>query len=158
MKLVKIFAIFLGLNLFITSSIGIAQPIEIKKSEQGIEYVTGGISVDEVDLMNNYIDSFSLRLLFSEGACGRFITDVNVSIYDSQHSLVFKLDNAQPQLFVNLPKGNYSVVGNYNGDEQSHKFMLKENEHKKVVLNWKNCVEEDAIENGEVENNGENKQ
>jgi hypothetical protein len=146
MKLTKIYAIFLGLSILITYSISIAQPIEIKKSEQGIEYITGGISTDEVDLMNSYIDRFSLRLLFSEGACGRFITSVNVSIYDSQHNLIFQIEDAQPQLFVNLPKGSYSVFGNYNGDEQSHNFMLKENEHKKVVLNWKNCVEEDELE------------
>lgn len=151
MKFTKNFTLILGLSLLLTCINSIAQPVEFKKSQQGIEYMTGGVSLDEVEFMSNYIYVYSLRLLFSEGACGRSITGVNVSIYDSHKNLVFQLNDAQPQLFVNLPKGSYHVQADYNGDKQGHQFQLKENENKKIVLNWKNCVEEDSNENGNTE-------
>jgi len=149
MKFTKIYVSSLGLSLLLTCFNSIAQPIEFKKSEQGIEYMTGGISLDEAEFMSNYIYVYSVRMLFSEGACGRSITGVNVSIYDNHQKLVFQLNDAQPQLFINLPKGSYYVQADYNGDKQGHQFQLKEGENKKIVLNWKNCVDEDSLENGD---------
>ncbi len=148
MKFTRICSLLLGLSLILTCFSSVAQPVEFKKNEQGIEYMNGGVGLDEAEFMSNYIYVYSLRLLFSEGTRGRSIAGVNVSIYDSHQNLVFQLDDAQPQLLVNLPKGNYYVQADYYGVKQGYRFKLKEKEHKKIVLNWKNHIEEDSVENG----------
>lgn len=117
--------------------------LKIKQSSQGIAYVTGGISADEAEAIQSYISKFNVRLVFSEGTRGRYITDVNVYLYDNDGKLVFELREAQPQLLINVPNGSYTVAATYNGQKQRHKFIIGHNERKKIILNWKNLVEED---------------
>lgn len=124
--------------------------VSIKQSAQGISYITGGISADEVDAIKPYLSQFNLRVIFSEGSSGRSITDVNVNLYDTEGQLVFRLVGAQPQLLLNIPAGTYTILASYNGDKQRHKFSIGSAEHKKIILNWKNQVEEDAVEEDAV--------
>ncbi|HAF02105.1 MAG TPA: hypothetical protein DCO68_04635 [Methylophilaceae bacterium] len=124
----------------------LADNLAIKKSTQGIAYVTGGISDDEVEALRPYTKKFSLHLVFSEGVSGRSITDIDVNIYNTDSKLVFKTIKAQPQLFVDLPAGTYTIVAKYNENKQRYKFELAANEHKKIILNWKNLTDEDAAD------------
>lgn len=129
--------------LMLTSFYASADVVNIKKSAQGIPYITGGISADEVDAIRPYISQFNLRVIFSEGTSGRSITDVNVNLYDTEGKLVFRLAGAQPQLLIQIPAGTYTILASYNDDKQRHKFTIGSDEHKKIILNWKNLVEED---------------
>lgn len=135
-----------GCILMLTSFYASADAVSIKKSAQGVPYITGGISADEVDAMRPYIAQFNLRVIFSEGASGRSITDVNVNLYDTEGKLVFRLVGAQPQLLLDIPAGTYTILASYNGDKQRHKFTIGSNEHKKIILNWKNLVDEDVAD------------
>ena len=132
------------------SQIASADSISIRKSAQGIPYITGGISAEEVDAIKPYLSQFNLRLIFSEGTSGRYITDVNVNVYDTEGKLVFRLVGAQPQVLLNIPTGTYTILASYNGDKQRHKFSIGSDEHKKIILNWKNLVEEDVVETEDV--------
>lgn len=136
-------ALVFGGVVMLTSLLASADSVSIRKSAQGIPYITGGISADEVDAIRPYLSQFNLRVIFSEGTSGRFITDVNVNLYDTEGKLVFRLVGAQPQLLVNIPAGTYTILASYNGDKQRHKFSVSSDEHKKIILNWKNLVEED---------------
>ena len=130
---------------------GFADTLTIQKSIQGISYITGGISEDEVASMRAYLQQFNLRVVFSEGISGRSITYVNVNIYDKVNKLMFSVEGAQPQLLVNLPAGKYKILADYNGDKQSHPFSISATEHKKIILNWKNSVDEDTREESGAE-------
>lgn len=143
-------ALAFGSVVMLTSLLASADSVSIRKSAQGITYITGGISADEVDAIRPYLSQFNLRVIFSEGSSGRFITDVNVNLYDTEGKLVFRLVGAQPQLLVNIPAGTYTILASYNGDKQRHKFSVSSDEHKKIILNWKNLVEEDAVETEDV--------
>ena len=94
-----------------------ADTLMAKKSAQGVKYMTGGISEDEVIALKPYIKKFNLRLIFSEGTSGRSATPVNVNIYDLDSKLVFRVAGAQPQLLVDLPAGTYTVLASYNGEK-----------------------------------------
>jgi hypothetical protein len=132
--------------VMLTSLLATADSVSIRKSAHGIPYLTGGISADEVDAIRPYLSQFNLRVIFSEGTSGRSITDVNVNLYDTEGKLVFRLTGAQPQLLLNIPAGTYTVLASYNGDKQRHKFSIGSDEHKKIILNWKNLVDKDAEE------------
>ncbi|HSF71572.1 MAG TPA: hypothetical protein VLA25_04720, partial [Methylotenera sp.] len=74
----------------------------------GIAYMTGGIGEEEVAVMKPQAKKFTLNLLFSEGSVGRWVTDVNVNIYDEVSHLVFRIVGAKNVLYVNLPAGTYT--------------------------------------------------
>lgn len=137
-------ALMFGGLAMLVSQIASADSVTVRKSAQGVPYITGGISADEVDAIKPYLSQFNLRLIFSEGTSGRYITDVNVNIYDTEGKLVFRLVGAQPQVLLSIPTGTYTILASYNGDKQRHKFSIGSDEHKKIILNWKNLVEEDA--------------
>lgn len=139
-------ALMFGGVVMLTSLLATADSVSIRKSAHGIPYLIGGISADEVDAIRPYLSQFNLRVIFSEGTSGRSITDVNVNLYDTEGKLVFRLAGAQPQLLLNIPAGTYTILASYNGDKQRHKFSIGSDEHKKIILNWKNLVDEDAEE------------
>lgn len=123
-------------------------------SIQGITYVNGGIGYEEAEWFEANAKQYALRLMFSEGQCGRALTDIAVNIQDKTNSTVFSIDNAGPQLLLNLPKGQYKVtatphaqaIDSANVEAQGARFSIKQDSHKKIVLNWKNCVEEDSLD------------
>jgi len=114
-------------------------------TESKIRFMNGGIGHDEVLDMRPFAKSYTLNLLFSEGKIGRATTDINLSIYNNQDALVFKLNNAGPLLYVNLPAGSYTISATNNGFKQRHQLSIEENTSQKVILNWKDKVEEDDL-------------
>jgi hypothetical protein len=106
-------------------------------SKYGLNYMTGGVGHDEVLAMRPHAKEFSMNLLFSEGAAGQAVTDVNVNIYNEQDVLVFRIKGAKPMLYVNLPAGKYMILASNNGAKLRYKVNITENTNQKVILNWK---------------------
>jgi hypothetical protein len=50
---------------------------------------------------------------------------------------------------VNLPAGTYTILANNNGQKLRHKLTIEADTNKKVILNWKDPVEEDMPSDGE---------
>lgn len=119
----------------------------------GIKFMSGGIGQEEAELFKENQKKYSVRFIFSEGNRGRLIMPINANIYDAQSKLVFRIVDAGPQLLVDLPAGTYTILASYHGDRLRHKFTLKPNAHRKIVLNWKNVIEEDQPDE-EVPNEG----
>ncbi len=125
------------------AQIAYAKPFIALKSPTGIAYLSGGIGEEEVLAMRAQAKKFTLNLLFSEGTSGRSVTNVNVNIYNEQDERVFRIVGSKPMLYVNLPAGTYLILANNNGQKLRHKVSLEDNANKKVILNWKDAVEED---------------
>ncbi len=134
---------FLAIVLFLCNQIALADPLRIRNSAQGYQYVTAGIGEEEAVQMKRIAKNYTLNLLFSEGVVGRWAMDVNVNIYDEASSLMFRIVGAKPVLYVNLPVGTYTILANNNGNKLRHKVTLEEGANQKVVLNWKDFVDED---------------
>jgi hypothetical protein len=150
-NLCTLFSSLMGSMLMCVSLCSFADAPSIKMSEQGISYMTGDISEEEVEVMRQHTQQFNLRIIFSEGKSGRSITDVNVSIYDKGNTLIFDVMGLQPQLLVNLPTGTYKIVANYNGVKQSHSLSITTDKPKKIILNWKNNTEEDQLNEADID-------
>jgi hypothetical protein len=130
-------------GLIFTNQIALAETPKVRNSAQGVAYITAGIGEEEVAAMKRQAKNFTLNLLFSEGVVGRWATNVNVNIYDEASNLMFRVVGAQPVLYVNLPAGTYTILANNNGNKLRHKVTLLDGENQKVILNWKDFVEED---------------
>ena len=125
-----------------------------RSTSTGIAYMTGGIGEEEVAVMKPQAKKFTLNLLFSEGMVGRWVTDINVNIYDEASNLVFRIVGAKNVLYVNMPAGTYTILANNNGNKLRHKVTLEADVNQKVVLNWKDLannqiVDEDVPLDGE---------
>ena len=122
---------------------------KVRNSAQGYKYMTAGIGEEEVAAMKREAKKFTLNLLFSEGVVGRWVTDVNVNIYDEASNLMFRIVGAKNVLYVNLPAGTYTILANNAGQKLRHKVTLEDNVNQKVVLNWKDFVDEDMPQDAE---------
>jgi hypothetical protein len=120
-----------------------AEQPKVRTSAHGYAFITAGIGEEEVAEMKRQAKHFTLNLLFSEGVVGRWATNVNVNIYDEASNLVFRIVGAKPVLYVNLPAGTYTILANNNGNKLRHKVTLEAGANQKVILNWKDFVEED---------------
>jgi len=129
-----------------SSSFCLADEVALQQDAHSVDYVTGGIGSEEVDAMESFKKQFNLYFLFSEGKAGRVIDDVNLSILDSKNQTVFALEHAAPRLLLNLPSGKYQAVASYLGSEQRYRFSHDAKKHQRVILNWKNKIDEDTVE------------
>ncbi|MDT7850364.1 hypothetical protein ACFQ1T_07960 [Methylophilus glucosoxydans] len=123
-----------------------ADEISIQQDVHGVQYVTGGIGSEEVEAMEAFKKQFNLYFLFSEGKAGRVIDDIQLAILDSKNQEVFTLDHAAPRLLLNLPSGKYQAVASYLGSEQRYRFVHDAKKSKRIILNWKNKIDEDTVE------------
>lgn len=131
-----------------SSTTSVADEITIQQDAHGVDYVTGGIGSEEVEAMESFKKQFNLYFLFSEGKVGRVIDDINISISDSKNQPVFVLAHAAPRLLLNLPTGKYQVTASYLGSEQRYRFAHDAKKHQRVILNWRNKIDEDTVEPG----------
>lgn len=99
-------------------------------------YVNGGIGAGEQAMMHRIAKEFPLRIIFSEGKNGAFITGIPVTITDEHGKVVFNLSEAGPMLYVRLPKGKYVVKAVSDGVAQSSEATLDGKHSKKVILHW----------------------
>jgi hypothetical protein len=130
-------------GLILSSNFASADLPKTRITPTGIAFMTGGIGEEEVAVMKPQAKKFTLNLLFSEGIVGRWVTDINVNIYDEASKLVFRIVGAKNVLYVNMPAGTYTILANNNGNKLRQKVTLEANTNQKVVLNWKDFVEED---------------
>ena len=152
-KLVILFGLILS-SQFILPSLALADLAltnlpKVRTTSTGIAFMTGGIGEEEVAVMKPQAKKFTLNLLFSEGIVGRWVTDINVNIYDEASNLMFRIVGAKNVLYVNIPAGTYTILANNNGNKLRHKVTLEADTNKKVVLNWKEFVDEDVPLDGE---------
>ena len=129
----------------ITQSVQGAEQV-IRTTKGGIQYLTGGIGHEEVLEMRSHAKKFSLNLIFSEGEDGHLVTPVNINIYNLQNELVFRLKNAKPMLYVNLPAGTYHILATNHGEKLRHQLTIDTNSNHKVILNWKEEATANALE------------
>jgi hypothetical protein len=74
----------------------------------GISYITGGVGDEELAEMKAQEPNFNVRVLIA-ASTGEFMSDVALRVLDSKNNPIFKLDNAGPLFYVNLPAGSYTI-------------------------------------------------
>ena len=146
-KLILATTAFIAFLLMVmcTAPLAVAAEDKVQIAESGMKYVTGGIGQDEVEEMHSMATQFSLNIVFSEGAVGRAVDGANVEILNGQGKVIFKIDAANPLLYVDLPAGKYQVLASYNGIQQGHVVNIPNSKNQRLIFNWKGFVEEDSL-------------
>lgn len=121
----------------------------IYKTESGIHFINGGISDEQASEVKRIAKDFSLQILFSGGATGGWLTDVSMMLLDSNGKTVFWKKRAGPLLYIDLPAGDYQLIGRYNEAKQSIRFTHASGKPQRIILNWKDELsdQEPTLEN-----------
>jgi hypothetical protein len=75
----------------------------------GIPYVSGGVGLEERNVMNTVADGYNLKLSFATSPSGKYLSNVEVVIRNTRGDKVFEATSEGPWMFTRLPAGTYSV-------------------------------------------------
>ncbi|MGZ8270830.1 MAG: carboxypeptidase-like regulatory domain-containing protein [Methylophilus sp.] len=103
-----------------------------------VNYVSGGIGESELEMMQGRAKDYSLEFVFVQKLKQKeeYLADVKVKIQDAHHNVVLETVAEGPYLFLNLPKGRYSVSAEYKGDVKLRNVVVNTKKHQKVVFWW----------------------
>ena len=108
-------------------------------NNNGIDYVTGGIGLDESTEIEAAQRQWPLTLQFAAAnrTGGEFVADVNVSISDSRGREVMTAVADGPYLLVKLPPGRYNVNATYNGVMMKKSVTIQQGKPVKASMLWR---------------------
>jgi hypothetical protein len=107
--------------------------------QQGnIQFVTGGVGLDESNSMKAAEKDYSLSMLFAQrqGSENVYTADVPVTITDSKGATVLQTTTHGPYLLVKLPPGTYKISSTYNGKELVRQATVSAGSHARAVFEW----------------------
>ncbi|WP_454690640.1 carboxypeptidase-like regulatory domain-containing protein [Achromobacter aloeverae] len=108
------------------------------QTQGSVEYVTGGIGLDESQSLKAAEKSYPLSLLFARKLDGKndYTADVKVVITDAKGGTVLDATSGGPYMLVKLPPGEYKVSATLDGTEQTRKVSVKGNGSAHAGFEW----------------------
>ena len=104
-----IICILIGLPAF-------ADELLIKPQTQGgVEFVTGGVDLEEYKAMRAIQSNYNLHLLFAVKGTGEYVSDVKVKITNSNGKTALDTVSKGAYLYAKLPPGHYNLVADRDG-------------------------------------------
>ena len=80
------------------------------QTQNGIAFVSGGISIEERQAMQEMEGSYNLRLLFVAEAGGEYLWGVTVEVMDGSGKTLLKAVSDGPYFLAKLSPGRYTVI------------------------------------------------
>ena len=90
-----------------------AREISAIKESSGIEYVSGGIGVDEVARMRELSPRFNVHIRFQNPSDGSSLSDVKVIILNEQRVRLLHIITEGPLLYMKIRPGHYYFAAVY---------------------------------------------
>jgi len=103
-----------------------------------VEYLSGGIGLDESTAIKKASAQWPLSLVFSVQAAGRaqFASDVKLEVRDAKGTVVLKTTASGPYLLARLAPGSYSLHASLAGKTLERKVEVKAGSSARVELVW----------------------
>lgn len=104
-----------------------------------VEYVSGGIGIDESEAMKAAATQYPLALTFAAQRDGTadYVADVAVAIHDAQGKPVLQATSGGPYMLVKLPAGNYKISASYKGQAQEREVSVQNTGTARAMFEWK---------------------
>lgn len=83
-----------------------------------VSYVCGGVGEDEQRRLAARQKQFNMGVLFTQGATGEYLADVEVRLMREGHE-VARFRTEGPRCLIKAPEGRYNVHATYNGQPKS---------------------------------------
>jgi hypothetical protein len=92
------------------------------KTTQGFPYLSGGVSSDEREVMEERGKSFNLKLIFA-AKTGAYLSNVKLVIGDTKGGEIISITTNGPWFFIQVPPGSYSVNATFTGETKQIKGL-----------------------------------
>lgn len=107
---------------------------QAQQTANGIDYVMGGVTVEELQALKADKDQYSLWVTTAAKGTGAFLSDADVRITDAKNDVVLDTTVEGPWLFVNLPPGTYTVEATVDGQVQTHRTHIAAGDHHQALM------------------------
>jgi hypothetical protein len=105
---------------------------EIKRTEDGIPYVSAGVGFDS----RINLPRFSLRLVFTTKS-QKYLAGIDVEISPGPSGKAIRIHSSGPWLHVDLPPGRYKLKArSAKGQEVSRSFEIQKNRITQMTVAW----------------------
>ncbi|MFC4519370.1 hypothetical protein [Cupriavidus pinatubonensis] len=86
----------------------------VQRKAGSVTYICGGVADDEQRALSAQARNYNMGLLFTQGARGEYLSDVNVKLIRNGREVAnFVADG--PKCLLRAPEGSYSVRATYEG-------------------------------------------
>lgn len=122
------------LGLFPTIAAGMQEA-----SQQEVHFMSGGVGDEELEIINQRRNAFSLVLLFAqkpEQGRSAYIVDVAVTIRNSKQQTVLQTTSDGPYLMIDLPAGSYTIEATYGNLMKHQTLTLTSGKPQRMVMTW----------------------
>lgn len=105
-------------------------------TERGFPYMSGGIGIDEREVMQSWGGAYNLKLSFAETS-GTYLSDVKLLIEDEKGREMIRTTTNGPWFYVQLPPGTYTVKATFEDETKQIKNLhLAEGDRATRLLHW----------------------
>jgi len=106
------------------------------KTPQGFPYLSGGISTDERERMEEIGKSYNVKLTFAEKK-GAFVAGVRLVIQGAKGEEIVNLITDGPWLYIQLPPGVYKLRATFEGEtKEVRRLTISKNKKIQQGLIW----------------------
>ncbi|MBK8183380.1 MAG: carboxypeptidase regulatory-like domain-containing protein [Candidatus Competibacteraceae bacterium] len=102
--------------------------VQIRTSEQGIRYASGGVGESEREELRAMSNEFSLRIMSAMQGGGEYLADAQVKILDSRGASMLSETSRGPFFLAQLPPGDYTVEVNVGDQMQKQSAQIGQNQ------------------------------
>ena len=90
---------------------------------QGFSYLTGGVSSEEREILEQSGKAYNVRLTFAERG-GAYLSDVNLVFTDAKGREIIAIKTNGPFFYIQLPPGSYGVSATFQGETKKLKSLV----------------------------------
>ena len=137
MKRMKLLATsFLALSLGLVGVVLAAHPDALEvQTQNGIDYVAGGIGKDQAEAMKVAVQDYDLMLTFATDG-GKYLADIDVQIEDMNGNTLLNTVSKGPLFLANLPVGRYKITASAQGTRHTRIVGIGGERPTKAVFQW----------------------
>jgi len=109
----------------------------------GVCYISGGISGDEVAQFKSHAKEYLLEIVFVQkadaednGRIEEYLAGVQLQIKDAKGNVVVDTITEGPFFLANLPPGKYQITADYEGVIKKNAVNISAKNHRRIVFLW----------------------
>ena len=106
------------------------------KTGQGYAFMSGGVGIEERNLMQRKAGAYDLDLSFADKQ-GHYLSDVSIVIDDVNGTQLVNSTATGPFFYIDLPTGKYDVKASFDNQTEEIKNLNISKDHStKELLHW----------------------
>lgn len=105
-------------------------------TQEGFRYMSGGVGLDEREIMESWGAGYNVKLAFAE-LSGHYLSGVKVIVEDQNGKEVVNMTSNGPWLYGQLTPGTYTVKATFEGEtRQIRNLHLSKGDRVFRTLHW----------------------